>query len=188
VSLFEQVGASDLDRLIDQIPLAWIVPHAAPETALMMPLVRDGEGRLLGHLPRRHPAVATLTAQGHAQLLFLGPNAYVSTATAGRDDWAPTWNFASARLAVDIVIDESLTAPALAKTVAHLETEWTTERLGPRYAELAARVIGFSATVRSAHPRFKLGQDERPEVREQIAKHFAGTPLGDWLAEAARTG
>ena len=48
-------------------------------------------------------------------------------------------------------------------------------------------MIGFSATVRTAHPRFKLGQDERPEVRQGIAEHFAGTPLGDWLTDVAKT-
>ena len=185
MSRFEP-APGELGRLIDAAPLAWIVPQAEPQAAILMPVVRErASERLLGHLPRRHRAAQALGAGGRAQLLFLGPHGFVSNDVAGVDDWAPTWNFAAASLEADIALDAALTDRALAATVAHLEPTWTAARMGPRYAALAAQVIGFSATIVTAHPRFKLGQDERPEVRARIIAAFAGTPLGEWMESAA---
>ena len=153
-----------------------------------MPVVRDAApGRLLGHLPKRHPATRALSDAPRAQLLLLGPHGVVTGAVAGRADWAPTWNFVSASLEVDIRLDDGLTEQALAATTAHLDPAWDPAGLGPRHAALAARVIGFRAEVNAAHPRFKLGQDERPEVRARIAAHFAETPLGAWMDRDATT-
>ena len=81
---FAEVPQEALDRLIDAVTLGWIVPHAAPDAALLMPIVRDARpGRLLGHLPRRHPAATVLTESRRAQILFLGPNAHVPNDVVG---------------------------------------------------------------------------------------------------------
>jgi transcriptional regulator len=179
---FAEVPQEALDRLIDAVTLGWIVPHAAPDAALLMPIVRDARpGRLLGHLPRRHPAATVLTESRRAQILFLGPNAHVPNDVVGVADWAPTWNFVAASLDVDVQVDVALTDRALAATVAHLEEHWTVEELGARYASLAERVVGYEAVIREAKPRFKLGQDERPEVQARMAAAAAGTQLRTWL-------
>jgi predicted FMN-binding regulatory protein PaiB len=179
---FAQASDDELACLIDETGLAWIVPHAAPELALLMPVVREmGQEALLGHLPKSHPAADALMRAGRAQLLFLGPNSVVTENIAGEPDWAPTWNFVAARLDVDIVVDDALTDEALAATVAHFDPEWRAAGLGPRYEVLKRRVIGFRATINVAAPRLKLGQDEKPAIRERIAAAFAGTPLGRWM-------
>ncbi len=186
MSTFSDVSAGDLEAFVDATALAWIVPHAAPASALLMPVVRDVEpGRLLGHLPKRHPATLALARDGRAQLLLLGPNAVVTSAIAGIADWAPTWNFVSASMGVDVRIDDALTERALAATVAHLDPDWAPSGLGARHAKLVAQVIGFVADIVTARPRFKLGQDERPDVRARIAEHFADTPLGAWMERDA---
>lgn len=186
MSAFTNVPNEELDRLVDAQALAWVVPHAAPASALLMPIVRDAEpGKLLGHLPKRHPATLALERDGRSQLLLLGPNAVVTSDIAGIADWAPTWNFVSASLEVDIRLDDALTEQALAATVAHLDPNWSAAGLGERHARLMAKVIGFRAEIVAARSRFKLGQDERPEVRARIAEHFADTPLGAWMERHA---
>lgn len=177
MSTFTEVTADEQNRLIDANALVWIVPHAAPTLALLMPIIRDGEpGRLLGHLPKRHPAALALAQDGRAQLLLLGPNAVVTSEVARIAAWAPTWNFVSASIEVDIRLDDALTTHVLAATVAHLDPAWDAAGLGARHAKMASQVIGFVADIVAAQPRFKLGQDERPEVRARIAEHFADTP------------
>ena len=185
-------SADEVAALIAEMPLCWIVPHAAPEAALLMPVVleRDGAGQvasLLGHLPLRAPATTALAREDAASFLFLGANAYVSPAAAGRTDWGPTWNFASARITGRIVLGEALTDPALDALVERVEGPdgWTSASLGPRYAELAGRIIGFRAAIDRVAPRFKLAQDETPAVRASILAAFAGTPVGRWMRRFA---
>lgn len=186
MSAFTDVSAEELDRFLDATALAWIVPHAAPATALLMPVVRDCEpGRLLGHLPKRHPATLALAQAGRAQFLLLGPHGVVTGTVAGIADWAPSWNFVSASIEADVRIDDALTEHALAATVERLDPAWDPAGLGARHATLVARVIGFSAEIVAARPRFKLGQDERRDVHARIAAHFAGTPLGAWMERDA---
>ena len=187
---FTDVSDTDLDRFLAEMPLCWIVPHAAVEAAILMPVVasRDARGlSLLGHLPRRAPATEVLGADHRASFLFLGANGYISPAMAGRDDWAPTWNFVSARLAGEITINETLTREAVEAVVALMEgtVGWRMDAVAHRADDLLARVIGFRAEVSEAVPRFKLGQDEEPVTRRSIHAAYAGTALGEWLAPGA---
>jgi transcriptional regulator len=173
------------------MPLCWIVPHRAPEAAILMPVILQREGggiSLLGHLPRNAPAVAILAEEPLASFLFLGPNAYISPNMAGRRDWAPTWNFAAARLSGTVTLDDNLTRPSVEALVAHMEgpAGWRIEELGARASDLLARILGFHATISSAAPRLKLGQDESPETFEAIANALDGTDLGKWMAQWGR--
>jgi transcriptional regulator len=189
---FADAGGADVARLITEAPLCWIVPHGDPAAAILMPVVLEsdasGEPRsLLGHSPRKAPVYDALRGGGEATFLFLGANGYVSPAHAGTDDWAPTWNFVSAKTTGAVTLDEALTRPSVEAIVARMEGAqgWTIERLGARYDQLAARIIGFRAAIGRLTPRFKLGQDERPEVLANIRAAHAGTPLGEWMDRLA---
>ena len=192
VDAFSDVGADHVADLVGETPLCWIVPRAEPQSAMLMPVLleRDAAGAarsLLGHLPRRAPATTALELSGAAEFLFLGPNAYIAPVDAGRSDWGPTWNFASARISGDVTFDTALTGPALVALVRHLEgvDGWSVAALGDRYDALAERVIGFRAAIGDVAPRFKLAQDEEPAVRGNILAAFEGTPLGRWMRRFA---
>lgn len=184
---FGDIPPDHIQTLIDQVPLCWIVPHAQPDAALLMPVIleRDPDGALvslLGHLPKSRPALKILQENGAATFLFLGPNAYIAPSVAGKTDWAPTWNFASAILSGDIKASDDLTRAAITKLVSHMEgpAGWDISRLGERFDQLAEQIIGFRATISSAVPRFKLAQDENADVRQSIISALSGTPLGIW--------
>lgn len=187
-SAFEAIGPRDVASLVDAMPLCWIVPVSDPASCMLMPVVieRDGEGEpvsILGHLPRRAPTTATLNADGRALFLVLGPNRYMSPAMVGRDDWGPTWNFASARITARTVFDEGLTRPAIEVLTRHMEGPdgWTTDGLASRIDDLLARVIGYRATIDRMEPRFKLGQDEAPEDFAAMLGAMGDHPLTDWM-------
>lgn len=190
---FADVDAATLARLIAEYPLAWIVAGTRPELATPMPMLLDRDARgqprsLLGHLPRAHPLVAALEASPRAIFLFQGPHAYITPEWLSTNDWAPTWNFAVARIEADVAFDDRLTDEALARLVAHMERDraepWTTAALGPRYEALKRRVIGFTATIRAVAPRFKLGQDETPEHFREIVDGLGDHPLAAWMRRA----
>ncbi len=189
-SSFEQWDDDDLADLVAAFPLAWIIPLADPAIATPMPMLleRDEDGkpaRLLGHLPKAHPMVSPLAADPRALFLFQGPHGYISPAWLDTADWAPTWNFAIARVEASVAFDDGLTDEALRRLVGHMEklhpSGWSIDALGDRYKDLKARVIGFRATISHVTARFKLGQDERPEIFEQIVSGLGGDPLAQWM-------
>lgn len=183
---------ADLVKLIDENPFAWIVAVADPAIATPMPLLFDpGDEEtapsLIGHLPRRHPLVATLTAAPQTLSLFQGPHAYISPEFAANRNWAPTWNFVVAKLLGDTRFDETLTDEALRRLVNHMERSrsqpWSTSEMESRYEQLRARVIGFRIENLRIEMRLKLGQDEREETFASIVDALGPHPIAAWMAE-----
>lgn len=190
---FNQWANDDLADLIAAYPLAWINALGNPSCATPMPLLleRDAQGRpqaLLGHLPRAMPIFSTLQDDPRAQFLFRGPHAYIAPEWISDARWAPTWNFAVANIQGMVSFDENLTDEALARLVGHMENgrpaPCPVDAMGERYALLKQRVVGFRASVTSVSARFKLGQDERPEVFEEIMDALGEDPLASWMARS----
>jgi transcriptional regulator len=184
---FDRWTDLDIRDLVAAYPLAWIVagPVATP---MPMLLDLDSAGRpvsLTGHLPRSGPLFQRLQADPRALFLFQGPQGYISPQWTGTRDWAPTWNFACARIEAEVAFDDGLTASALERVVAHMERgrpePWTVAELGPRYARLAQAVVGFRAPIRSLSARFKLGQDERDGVLAHILHGLEDENLVAWM-------
>lgn len=182
--MFHRHSSADVRDLIAEYPLAWV---SAGTDASLLPLLGeyDDEGRLtglLGHMARRNPLRARLAAAPAANLLFTGPQGYVSPAHAQRQNWGPTWNYAKLVIGAQVEflpdgIDEALTA----LTYAMEGDGWTAAELGPRYAGMAAAVIAFRARVISVTGRFKLGQDEAPEVFAAICRNHPDAGLVRWM-------
>lgn len=181
-SPFGRFTMRDAIDLIAEYPLAWVCPSALrAEQPSLLPLLAeiDGEGRLvalIGHMARRNPLVAALTAEPRAVLLFTGPQAYMSTTLVSEPSWAPTWNYAQLRIATSIRFHPEKGGEALQMLLDapghEAATGWTTAMMGDRYARMEQAIIAFRAEVLQLEGRFKLGQDERPEtIREIIAAH-----------------
>ena len=168
--LFTPRSQEDIERLILEYPLAWVVSPGADLRATLLPLqaVKDA-GRmtgLIGHFARSNPQVQLLQREPRALILFLGTQAYISPSWMTDRTRAPTWNYVSAQFIVDIEFFEK---PA--EIEAHLRTlvgtmesgrsaAWTIEDMGARYRTLSRGVIGFIAHLRETRAKFKLGQDE----------------------------
>ena len=168
--LFAPQSQEDIERLILEYPLAWVVSPGADVRATLLPLqaVKDAARMtgLIGHFARSNPQVQLLQREPRALVLFLGAQAYISPSWMTDRTRAPTWNYVSAQFIVDIEFFEK---PA--EIEAHLRTlvgtmesgrsaAWTIEDMGARYRTLSSRVIGFIAHLRETRAKFKLGQDE----------------------------
>ena len=187
---FSPRDPAHLLQLIEAYPLAWIVAarDAGFSTAVMPMLAETGGSgelaSLFGHLPRHHPMTTTLRGVPRALILFQGPNAYVSPSLVGRPDWAPTWNFTAAAFTVDVEFVPDETDAALDDLVTLMEhgpEPWTTAAMGPRYADLAARVVAFRAHIRAHDIRFKHGQDETPAEFAAIVAGLDDRTLAQWM-------
>jgi len=190
-SPFDQWTDRDLTDLIDGFPLAWVVSPAAPllSTPLPMLVETDPSGKpvsLLGHFAKSNPQVERIRAEPTTLFLFTGPHAYVSPelVTTTRD-WGPTWNYAVARVVADVAFDETLNDEALGTLVEKMEQgrpqPWAPSELGERYEQMKRRIIAFRAPIVAVEARFKLGQDERPEILSNILEGFGEGDLGNWM-------
>jgi predicted FMN-binding regulatory protein PaiB len=190
----------DVRRLLLDHPLAWVVTaDAATPSASLLPIRPvfgpQGEVReLVGHFARSNPQVEGLRRTGRALILFLGPHGYVSPSWMADRTQAPTWNYVGAQYLTDLVFTEAPEAieGLLRDLVGAMESgrpaAWSLEDMGPRYKSLSRGVIGFRANVLSANARFKLGQDERPDVFDDILAgldRVGGDDLARWMRDFA---
>lgn len=196
VNRFAPRGPQDLADLARQQPLAWVCSRGpAGQLSTPLPLVPKfaPDGRIVaveGHFARANPQVAALRADGRATVLWLGAHGYVSPSWMADRTQAPTWNYASAQLQVDVRFAEAHDA-----IVAHLRelaerqeagrpNAWSIDEMGPRLALLAQRVIAFRAEVVASQEKYKLGQDERDDVYVDILAGLDAQPdaaLPAWM-------
>lgn len=188
---FERYTDDDIAALIAEYPLAWVLPVTGnPLSAAVLPLIGeyDASGKLvslLGHVPRGFPLCRALQEDGRATILFKGPDGYVSPEHAGLRNWGPTWNFAQLRIAATVVIDDVWTEESLDVLTDAMERDrpapWQPRELGERYDGMARQIVGFRAMVSDVQGRFKLGQDERPEVLQTILSRHPDPQLVKWM-------
>lgn len=190
--LYAPQRPDDIRKLIDAFPLAWIVNAETSGDVLssqipLLPLPAEGGEvvGLLGHFSRANPLVARLRERPRAVVLFQGPDAYASPSWYANRDSAPTWLYANVTFTVDVILREDLTDHALARLVERMEhgrpERWNLAEVGHRYRSLQQRVIAFEATIRDAKARFKLAQDESPEVVRNTIDALGPHAIADWL-------
>jgi len=128
-----------------------------------------------------------LVAPLHADLTGLPP-AFVAIAAC--DILADCNHAFAARLADAGVTVHSVTYPgathsfleAIERLVKAMEGDnWSTDRLGPRYAPMLQHIIAFRAHVRTADPLFKLGQDESASGFAEIVARHPDRMLAAWM-------
>lgn len=181
----------DIVDLIDQFPLAWVVSASPVFGATPLPMLVETSdvGRptcLVGHFAKSNPQVEQIRAEPRALFLFTGPHGYVSPemVTTTRN-WAPTWNYATARIVADVEFDDDFNDEALERLVSKMEQNrrlpWSRAELGPRYDLMKRAVIAFRAPIVAIEARFKLGQDEREDVLSDIISGFGDSDLATWM-------
>jgi transcriptional regulator len=189
-SQFERYDASDLRALITDYPLAWVCARGNAMEASSLPVIGeyDADGKLvglIGHMAKANPLHDSLRQDPNAVILFNGPGGYVSPEHAGLRDWAPTWNFAQARIAVTMRLDDALTTESLDVLIDAMERDraapWRSAEMGSRYHAMAGAIIGFRAAIDHVHARFKLGQDENDDVLARILARHTDAALVRWM-------
>jgi transcriptional regulator len=186
VSIFEDVSAADVDRLIREFPLAWIIVR---DEAHPVPLVPEHDDpplrRLIGHIPRVGGLAGGLSETTEAMLLFQGPQGYLSPSCLSNRDWAPTWCSATIRLTAEITLVPEATAAALRRMVTVLERgrarPWDVSEIGARFERLAEQVVAIHCVVKTVRPRFRLAQNESGEVFGELLQALDGGDLAAWM-------
>ncbi|PCI53269.1 MAG: transcriptional regulator [Alphaproteobacteria bacterium] len=189
--IFSQYQNEDVRRLIAEYPLAWIIsPMATTSAASLLPLIGkyDAGGTLIaliGHMAVANPLNAVFTDNPTAMILFNGPQGYISPNYAGPRNWGPTWNYATLRIEAQIHMGKDMTEYALGVLIdqceKHLKQPWTATELEGRYEGLLTFIIGFEAKIDALHATFKLGQDEKISIINNIIDAHPDPELRTWM-------
>ena len=197
--IFKPDSPADVDRMIAAHPFALVISSAngtPVATPLPLLLERDANGgmTLLGHMPRAHPHTELLRHQPRALVVFLGAHGYISPSWLADRTQAPTWNYETVHLEVDVEFDDraEATEAALTQLVDHMErgrpNAWSVADMGERYAKLAPAVVAFRARVITTYAKFKLGQNERHADRADILTGLERTQQQPLLDAMLRVG
>lgn len=192
----------DRTRLLEAIrryPFATIlaVDDEGRVEVAQAPTLLDEEGRSLQFHLARNNAVARLLEEGRpAQLLFLGPDAYVSpTWYAEPHTNVPTWNYVTVLVRAPSArpLDARELREHLRRSAARFEAEagsedWSLDLLDDRDVAKALPLIrGFEVRLEHLEGRFKLSQNRAPADRERVRLRLAESvdsrarELAEWM-------
>lgn len=197
--VYKPASLADVDRMIAAHPFALVISSTegaplATSVPLLLERDADGELTLLGHVPRTHPHTDLLRRQPRALAVFQGAHGYISPSWLSDRTQAPTWNYESVQLDIEVAFDDSdeATRDALTRLVDHMERDrpnaWSVADMGVRYAKLAPYVVAFRARVIAGHAKFKLGQNERPGDLSEILTGLERTQQQPLLEAMQRAG
>ena len=197
--LFEP-DACQVDALVTCNPFAQLISVSdGGLVATPLPLLFERgpqmEPTLLGHFARANPQVEALEARPEALAIFMGPQGYISPSWFTDRTQAPTWNYATVHMAVRVSVNRSPSAAreAVERLTEHVERgrpgAWSPEEMGERYGRLLGHVVAFRAEVLDIRAKFKLGQNERPDMLAEAIRGAAdggNCPLSAAMRHANR--
>lgn len=159
-------------------PLATHLPVILDESTLAL-----GQGEtqlegvtLLGHMNRSNPHWTALAATSRALLIFQGPQGYVSPAWYDVVPAAPTWNFTSVHVHVEVtpLPPGEPTLAVVRSTARTLEARfgpgWDQSESVDYFRQIVGGVGAFSMTVTAAEGMFKLSQEKNEELRGRVVE------------------
>jgi transcriptional regulator len=190
---YREPDGSWLVDLIRNNPMALLVVNGSPADgpfATHLPVIPDpqmtGEwsvdlsgATLLGHMNRANPHWAAIETGTVALLTFTGPHAYVSPTVYEKTPAAPTWNFTSVHVHGILEKIDSIeeTLDVVTSTVESFEaafgTSWDMSESIDYFRKIVPAVGAFRVTVSRAEGRFKLSQEQPPEIRDRVQQAFS---------------
>lgn len=168
-----------IGRFVDAFPLALITSVADGRfCSSHIPLLRNPDGSLFGHVDRRNPQFEGRSAFD-AHIVFMGPSSYVPP-EGYRNRQLPTWNYLAVHMDARIeVIDREPEALAIlertAERLAHYGSAYRVDPQDPRVVANLPHILGLAIDPQQVEGRFKLSQDKREEDRDAAL---------DWFIEA----
>jgi len=171
--------------LIDAHPFATVITGAGDAEPVVshLPLLRDGESSLIGHMARANPHWERF-ATGHTLAVFHGPHAYVSPRWYEHPQTTvPTWNYAVVHVRGDMQL---LDAPEARHALHAL-----TQRLDPAFVadtavvdRLLGGIVAFRLVIARVDAKFKMNQNKGAGDRLGVISGLRATGAADDAAVA----
>lgn len=171
--IFSEHDAAEIMRLISAHPLASIVyAKDSGVDAEHVPLIFDGEHRLIGHFAANNAVTKTL-GDGHAVLaIFSGQDSYISPnwypTKAEHHRHVPTWNFQKVHIygRINFLTDDKSARAVVGKLTKHFETltngkqAWKMSDAPADYMnEMLSKISPFTIAIDRIEAKSKVSQN-----------------------------
>lgn len=196
---FNETNPDHLREVMRQHDFATVMTAQDTPDGLPMishiPLVLEGEDRLIGHTARSNPHWRLFENGRPTRAIFHGPHGYVSPRWYVSDKLVPTWNYVvvHATGSARVMTDEEECLKAMEKLVAIYETGeegWRMNRLSERaITGLLRGIVPFEIRIEQLEGKFKLSQNRSAEDKDGVIRHLGNSvnstdrDLAAWMAD-----
>ncbi|MGB5556004.1 MAG: FMN-binding negative transcriptional regulator [Flavobacteriaceae bacterium] len=174
----QEASFKNVLEVVTNYPFATLIT-ARSDTPFIthIPIVYESDGstygKLVAHIDKYNPQVATLNDGALVTAVFYGPDCYISPATYSTKQ-LPTWNYIFAHLKgkIKVLKDKETVKQTMVRMTAFLEGEnpaYTLQLDDPRMDALVDYIVGFEIEITHWEGKFKFSQDKLNKDR-QLAK------------------
>jgi transcriptional regulator len=154
------VSASEGNPLITHIPIIY----------------NDESGKLVAHIDKYNPQVATLQNGAEVTVIFKGPDTYISPSIYTTRQ-LPTWNYIIVHIKGEITLinDPSRAKDTMIAMTAFLEgtdQKFVLEKESTRMQRSIKYIQAFDITITSWEGKFKLSQDKNEQDQENAKQEL----------------
>jgi transcriptional regulator len=154
------VSASEGNPLITHIPIIY----------------NDESGKLVAHIDKYNPQVATLQNGAEVTVIFKGPDTYISPSIYTTRQ-LPTWNYIIVHIKGEITLinDPSHAKDTMIAMTAFLEgtdQKFVLEKESTRMQRSIKYIQAFDITITSWEGKFKLSQDKNEQDQENAKQEL----------------
>lgn len=142
--------------------------------ATHIPFILNSDGtKLTSHISRGNVQWKYFSSEKEVMVVFLGPNAYVSSSWYNHEN-VSTWNYIAVHVYGNLrIIDGDELKASLKELVDHFEADSahpvSLEKMTPSYLEREIRgIVAFEITINQIEAAFKLSQNREKEDYENI--------------------
>ncbi len=174
-SYHQEANFDNIIDLMKNYPFATLVSIRDNQPYIThIPLVYENDGtefgKLVAHIDKYNPHVASLTDGANVTVVFKGPDCYISPSVYSTRQ-LPTWNYVFAHVqgTVTILTDKTAVKDTMVRMTAFLEGDHAKYKLNhddPRMERLVDYIVGFEITIAHWEGKFKFSQDKLKKDQE----------------------
>ncbi|RDK84252.1 FMN-binding negative transcriptional regulator [Marinirhabdus gelatinilytica] len=164
--------------VMKQYPFATLVSAEGntPYITHIPVIYNEESGKLVAHIDRQNPQVATLKDDAEVTVVFKGPDSYISPNVYSTPQ-LPTWNYIIVHLTgkIKLIADPEATKKTMVEMTDFLEQpdhKFKLEMDDPRMDRLINYIQAFEVEITHWEGKFKLSQDKNAEDFERAKKEL----------------
>ncbi len=171
----QEANFENVLEVVKNYPFATLITARNSEPFIThIPIVHEVDeskyGKLVAHVDKNNPQVATLIDGEIVTAVFHGPDCYISPSTYSTKQ-LPTWNYIFAHLkgTIKLLRDKEIVKRTLVRMTSFLEGEnpkYILVQDDPRMDAMVDYIVGFEIDITDWEGKFKLSQDKLKKDQE----------------------
>ena len=165
--------------VIKQYPFAMLVSAAGdiPFVTHIPIIYNETSGKLVAHIDKYNPQVATLKEGAEATVVFKGPDCYISPSVYTTDQ-LPTWNYIIVHIkgTIQLIHDTEAAKETMVAMTHFLEApdhKFVLDSNNPKMDRAVNYIQAFEITITNWEGKFKLSQDKNAADFENAKQELA---------------